>query len=353
MIATAVTFAMYAAAHWTTLDHAPCSLLLAAMGDAVVADAGQFQTNGGATPNGDVQMESNTADMAQPNPASVVGFPHQLQNSATSQKRRSLRDLADTALKSAAGFWFLVTVIGQMVFGFYILSFYGGSAVQGNLAAWNQVLPHGYIPGDAMGNIVIATHLFLAAVITIGGPLQLVPQIRARAPSFHRWNGRIYLFTAFIAAITGLYMIWIRGGTVGDVVQHLGISLNAVLIMFCGAMALRYALARKFSIHRRWALRLFLLVSGVWFFRLGLFLWLIVNQGPAGFDPKTFQGPFLSFLSFAQYLVPLVALEIYLRAQDRAGTTGRFAVATGLLVLTVAMGVGIFGATMGLWLPRI
>jgi hypothetical protein len=31
--------------------------------------------------------------------------------------------------------------------------------------------------------------------------------------------------------------------------------------------------------------------------------------------------------------------------------TGKFAMATGLLVLTVAIGVGIFGATMGMWLP--
>lgn len=298
-------------------------------------------------------MESSTSDVAQPNPASISGFLHQPQSSAISHKRRSLRDVADAALKSAAGFWFLVAVIGQWVFGFYILSFYGGSAAQGDLAAWNKVLPHGYIPGDGVGNTVVAMHLLLAAIITIGGPLQLVPQIRARAPSFHRWNGRIYLFTAFVAAVTGLYMIWIRGGAAGDVVQHLGISLNAVLIVLCGVVALRYALARQFSVHRRWALRLFLLVSGVWFFRVGLFLWLIVNQGPAGFDPKTFQGPFLSFLSFAQYLVPLAALEIYLRTKDRAGTSGRFAMATGLFVLTVAMGVGIFGATMGLWLPRI
>ena len=295
-------------------------------------------------------MESSAADLA---PNAVAGIQYQLQNSDVSQQRSSLRHFADTVLKSAAGFWFLVAVVGQWVFAFYILSFYGGSAVQGNLAAWNKVLPHGYIPGDTMGNAVIAAHLLLAAIITIGGPLQLVPQIRARAPSFHRWNGRIYLLTACIGAITGLYLIWIRGGTAGDVVQHVGISLNAILIVVCGAMALRYALARKLAVHRRWALRLFLLVSGVWFFRVGLFLWLIVNQGPAGFDPKTFQGPFLSFLSFAHYLVPLAVLEIYLRTQDRAGTVGRFAMAAGLLVLTIAMGVGVFGATMGLWLPRI
>lgn len=136
-------------------------------------------------------------------------------------------------------------------------------------------------------------------------------------------------------------------------VQHLGVSLNALLILLGVVMALRFAVARDFSAHRRWALRLFLLVSGVWFFRVGLFLWLIINQGPAGFDPKTFEGPFLSFLSFAQYLLPLAVLELYFHTQDHGSVFGRAAMAVGLLVLTVAMGVGIVGATAGLWLPRI
>jgi len=72
-----------------------------------------------------------------------------------------------------------------------------------------------------------------------------------------------------------------------------------------------------------------------------------------GFNAATFSGPFLTFMSFGQYLVPLAVLEIYLRTQERAGAPGRLATAAGLFVLTVAMGVGIFAATMGMWLPRI
>ena len=64
-------------------------------------------------------------------------------------------------------------------------------------------------------------------------------------------------------------------------------------------------------------------------------------------------GPFLTFLGFAQYLLPLAVLEIYLRTHDRAGAQGRLAMATGLLLLTIAMGIGIFAAFMGMWLPRI
>ena len=37
-------------------------------------------------------------------------------------------------------------------------------------------------------------------------------------------------------------------------------------------------------------------MNGVWFFWLGLLLWLMIHQQPVGFDPKTFTGPFLTFL---------------------------------------------------------
>jgi len=84
-----------------------------------------------------------------------------------------------------------------------------------------------------------------------------------------------------------------------------------------------------------------------------VFFSLMVNQGPFGFDPDTFQGPFLDFMSFAESLLPLAVLELYLRTQDRARASGRIAMAAGLFALTVAMGVGIFGVFMESWLPNI
>jgi hypothetical protein len=108
-------------------------------------------------------------------------------------------------------------------------------------------------------------------------------------------------------------------------------------------MAWRYAVARQFETHRHWALRLFLVVSGVWFFRVGLFFWIIINGGPVGFDDEKFEGPALTILSFLQYLLPLAVLELYLRTQRGGGAIRRFTVAGALFVLTAAMGVGIVG----------
>jgi tetratricopeptide (TPR) repeat protein len=260
--------------------------------------------------------------------------------------------VAATSLKAAVRFWVAMVVIGQLIFAFTVASFYGRAAVRGDLQVWNRFMTHGYIPGDRAGNLAVVIHLVSAVIINLAGAIQLIPQIRDRAPSFHRWNGRLYIVTAFTISIAGLYMMWVRGSS-GDLSQHLGTTLMAALIMLCAAMALRYALARDFKTHRRWALRLYLVVSASLFIRAVLFLSLFLNRGPFGFDPNTFTGPFLTLLAFAQYLVPLAVLEIYFRAQDRGGAPGRFAMTAGLLVLTVALGAGIFTVTLGVWLPAI
>lgn len=258
---------------------------------------------------------------------------------------------AEKALTAAAQCWFVIAALGLWIFASYVASLYVGSALRGDFEAWNQVFPRGYKPGDTLGNLAVGTHLFVAVVIIAAGPVQLIPWIRARFPLFHRINGRVFLVGACLASLAGLYLVWIRGGTTGGLVSHLGITLDAVLILAFAALAVRYAMLGKFSIHRRWALRLFLVVNAVWFFRIGLMFWLFIHQAPVGFDPQTFTGPFLDVMAFAQTLLPLAILELYLRAKDAGSVAAKLATAGGLLVVTAGMATGIFAATMGMWLP--
>src|SRR5581483_11977009 len=266
--------------------------------------------------------------------------------------RLVLSSAADTALKAAARFWFVTAVIGQFIFAFAVASFYGLTALRGDFHRWGKFITHGWVAGDTMGNFAIVVHVAAAVVIMLAGALQLVPKIRERYPVFHRWNGRVYLSTAVAISMAGLYMTWIRG-SIGDMPQHIASTLNAVLIWVCAAMALRYAVARNFRTHRRWALRLFLVASAAWFYRVSFFLTLAIFKGPVGFDPQTFTGPLITFMSFAQYLVPLAILELYFRAQDRPGSARRIAMAGALVVLTIAMGAGIFAVTMAVWVPDV
>jgi len=274
-------------------------------------------------------------------------------STAIMTNRLELNSVAETALKAAVRFCFAVIVVGQLIFAFTVASFYGMAAARGNsAAAWSQHFTHGYVPGDTMGNFAIATHLISAVIVILGGMLQLVPQIRSRFPVFHRWNGRAYIVSAFAVSLAGVYMTVIRG-SVGDLSQHVGSMLMAVLIMLSAVMALHYARARDFATHRRWALRLYLVVSASLFIRAGIFLSFFLNHGPFGFDPATFSGPFLTFISFAQYLLPLAVLEIYFRTQDRGGAASRITTATVLFVLTLGLGAGIFAVSMAAWLPEV
>ncbi|RSZ58172.1 DUF2306 domain-containing protein [Massilia atriviolacea] len=262
------------------------------------------------------------------------------------------RDRAGTALAWSARLWFAVAVGGQLLFAWYVAVLYGGALVQGEPARWNAVMPRGYVAGDTAGNAAIGVHVLVTVVIVIGGALQLLAPLRRLAPSLHRWNGRVYVLLAVVSSLIGLYMVWFRGA-VGGLAQHVGISINGVLIVLCAVFAVQHARAGRIALHRRWALRLFLAVSGVWFFRIGLMAWIVANCGPAGFDPVSFEGPFLSFLAFAQYLLPLAVLELYMRAQASARVAARIAMAGAMLVLSLATAAGVAAAAMILWLPHL
>ncbi len=267
--------------------------------------------------------------------------------SAPGRTRKSVNLLS---LSAAA--WVIVAVAGQWIFAAYLVLFYGGTALRGNLEAWGQGGPHGIIEGDPIGNVAMAIHVLIAIVIMIGGPLQLIPQIRKYVPKFHRVSGRIYLVTAVLVSIAGVYMIWTRG-TVGGVILYVANTIDAALIITFGLLAWRTAVARNFKTHRKWTLRLFMVVSAVWFYRIGLMFWLGVNKNPVGIDLETFTGPFLTFLAFAQYLLPLAILELYFYAKASSNSIGKIAMSVGLILATLVTGMGIFIATIGMWLPKI
>jgi hypothetical protein len=266
--------------------------------------------------------------------------------------RLEFSSFADTALKIATRFWFVVTVVGQLAFAVAVASYYGMAMLRGDHLAWGKFISHGYVPGDHMGNLAVAIHLSMAVAVMLSGALQLVPRVRNRFPAFHRWNGRLYMLAALGVSAAGMYMTWIRG-SVGDLTLHIGSTLNAILIWFFGAMALRYALARDFRSHRRWALRFFLVVSASWFIRIMLFLSIVVLNGTVGFNPAMLTGSLLTIMTFAQYLVPLAVLEMYFRAQDRPTARRKMATAGVLGVSTLLMIAGLFAVSMAVWVPQV
>lgn len=113
-------------------------------------------------------------------------------------------------LKAATRLWFVVTLIGQWAFLYYVA-------------------------GDPRWDMYFGAHVMLAVVIAFAGTLQLLPAIRERAIGFHRWNGRVFMLTALAGSVTGLWMVWMRGAGLGG-----GIGLGANME---GPMALLFDFA--------------------------------------------------------------------------------------------------------------
>lgn len=276
-----------------------------------------------------------------------------IQRTASSAGFTATRSVA-TALRRAAIGWTAIALVGQLVFAVYVTVVFGGPLARGDLSGWSRSPSrNAYVPGDVAGNTAMAVHVMLAVVILLAGLVQLLPVVRRRWPAVHRWSGRGYLAAAMLTSLGGTWLIWMRG-TVGDLSQHLALTVNAGLLIVCAVMAWRTARARDFAAHRRWALRTYMTAGGVFFFRLGLFGWLVAWQRPVGFDPRTFSGPFLTTLAILVYVVgPLTILEGYLRVQRQPRRWQGWAMVALLVVLSLATAGGVMSATFAIWWPRI
>lgn len=256
-------------------------------------------------------------------------------------------------LSLSAKTWFVVTAIGQWLFVLYIMGFYGTRFVNGGVAGFADThLPNGYVEGDTVGNIAIVTHILVAGLIIAAGQLQLIPAIRAKVPRLHRWAGRFYMVASVAVSIAGAYLVWSRERVIGSFIQDVALTLDGVLVVVFAYLAYKYARQRDFAAHRRWALRLFMVVSAVWFLRLMIFGWFAATGG-VGIDAETFSGPFLYIVGFAQYLLPLLVLEVYFRAERPQNKAMRPHVAGLVFVMTGLMAFGIAVVSAGLWIPRI
>jgi hypothetical protein len=271
---------------------------------------------------------SITAPVAPPSPTTTHA----------SSSVSSSRGVAQSILSGAAKLWLVTMIVSQWSFVYYIVAFYAVTTFQGNFQAWtrNTMLTSGYKPGDTVGNLVFASHALLAGVIAVGGTLQLIPSIRRRFIAVHRWNGRLFLIAAIAASVGGLYMTWIRSRQ-GSILSALAITINALLIGVFVALAWRAARAGEIARHRRWAMRAFIVVNGVWFIRVGFAAWLIVQQGPVAMTT------FYRIWQFLSYLLPLAVLELYLRANDGHRSREKVAMAGALVMLTILTAVGAVG----------
>lgn len=270
-------------------------------------------------------------------------------DTGTPVRHKRSRNWLDLSAKT----WFVVTAIGQWLFVAYILAFYGSRYMANGVEGLKDThLASGFIQGDDFGNGAVMFHALFAALIIGAGQLQLIPALRAKLPVLHRWCGRFYMVASLLVSAAGMYLVWSRPRVIGSLAQEIGTTGSGVLIFIFLPLALYFAIKRDFKRHREWALRLFMVVSAVWFLRLMTFGWFMATGG-IGIDMETFSGPALYVIHFAQYLVPLAILQLYFWAQRPQNKSHRGKVATLIFFGTACMAVGIFGISAFSWIPRM
>ncbi len=261
---------------------------------------------------------------------------------------------AQQILQFGVSSWVVTALIGQSIFAIYIFIVFGGPIVTGtiNESSFNHVIT-GFVSGDEFGNAVMFSHILPAAMLSLSGILQIIPHLRRCYPLFHRFNGRFFLTLGLTGALTGLYLTWMRGSRLSDI-GAIGITINGLLIPIAVYFAWKYARIKRFNMHQRWAIHAFLLINGVWAFRILLMVWYMLNQGPNG-NTENIDGPADIALSFGCYAIPMIVAELVFWAKRQPKTETYKVVLTSIVVVLgcLATALGVVAAAMYMWYPSI
>jgi hypothetical protein len=272
---------------------------------------------------------------------------YEMTDSAAIQRSRPLIE-PRKALSFAGAVWFATAALGQLAFVIYIVAQYYVSTFRGDFERMDAGVIHGFISGDMLGNALFLSHVLLAFWITASGPLQFIPQVRNRFRTFHRWNGRFYLTLALLTSSGALLLTYLRPHF-GSLALLFVNSADGVLIIAFGCLALRAALERRFDDHRRWALRMFIVVSGVWFFRLGYGFYFFITGGEMP-GSHNLAGP-ADMAVASTWIVALAGLELYFFAQRSKSNVIKLAAAAMAIAAAGAVLVSSYFAAQMFWLP--
>lgn len=261
------------------------------------------------------------------------------------QTQQTKSHLANKFLNLSTTFWFIAIMIGQWLFFYFIIAFYGFSVINDNMQIWNRWESLGSTPykaSDPTGNLMFAIHAIGAGIVAFGGALQLIPKVRQFAPRFHKINGYVYLITVLFLALSGFYLSLVRGAS-PDSTSAIGTSINGILILTFAYLTVKTARNRKLAQHRKWAIRLFLVSNAQWLLRVGVFSYMITGTLVGG--SPAFGDPFFSIWTFACYLLPLAAAELYFYASEKGSSKLKIVTGVTLTALTVLMLIGVVGLT--------
>jgi hypothetical protein len=209
--------------------------------------------------------------------------------------------------------FYTAALLGLGIFGAYIVLRATGATFQ-NFQQWRSLFSDAQMrPADWIASLGIGMHYFMGAVLVLAWPILFSAQIRVRHRAVHRWTGRVYVSAGLLAGVGGLSFILAHhdGGA-----PHIAFALWGAVMMLSAAKAYLHARARRFDLHRAWAIRLFAMVLGSWIFDLEYRAWEDLTNG-AGMGTDKGPGPFDYAINYLFFVPNLLVAEFFIRNQHR------------------------------------
>ncbi len=210
--------------------------------------------------------------------------------------------------------FYMAALLGLGIFGSYILLRATGATFQ-NFQQWKDLLAGARMqaPADWIASIGIGMHYFMGAVLVLAWPILFSSKIRARHRAVHRWTGRVYVSAGLLAGVGGWSFILAHhdGGA-----PHIAFAIWGSLMMLSAAMAYVHARAKRFDLHRAWAIRLFAMVLGAWIFDLEYRAWEDLAGG-AGIGQGKEPGPFDYAINYLFFVPNLLVAEFFIRNKHK------------------------------------
>ncbi|MGF7149011.1 hypothetical protein FHS96_002653 [Sphingomonas zeicaulis] len=259
--------------------------------------------------------------------------------------------LSALALRWSARCLMATSWVSGAIFAGYIITFFGGVALGGAGARWNESLPDLYDGRSLATTVAIGAHFIAGGVLLLIGPIQLIAGVRQRLPTLHRGLGRIYVGSAGLAGLGGIGFILGRG-TIGGPLMDIGFGIYGALMALCAAMAYVHARARNIGVHRGWAIRLFALTVGSWLYRMEYGAWIALTGGAGIGD--SFNGWFDAIMMFFFYVPNMIVVELFIRGRRRdRGTAIGLGTTLVLLLASFFIVFATWTFTMRSWGPRM
>lgn len=208
-----------------------------------------------------------------------------------------------------------VALTGLLAFGAYIILRATGST-QKNFEQWHELVAGLPITttSDWIANLGIGMHFIMGTVLVLAWPILFSARIRARHRAVHRWTGRVYVSAGFLAGVGGMSFILTRGAYTPS--ASIAFGIWGAVLMLSAVMAYAHARARRFELHRAWAIRLFAMVLGSWVFDLEIRAWKDLTGG-IGMSAGNTSGPFDYAVLYLFFVPNLLIAEFFIRNKHK------------------------------------